>query len=110
MTNEYFLSAEDCTRKQIFPGVEIFTAAGEQMMLSLVKFEPGAVVELHQHEHEQCGILIAGKLTFTVGEVTRVLQPGEMWCIPGNVPHTCFAGNEGVTALDIFSPIREDYL
>ena len=110
MTDQYFLSTDDCIRKNIFPGVDIYTAAGEQMMLSLVKFAPGAVVELHQHEHEQCGILISGELTFTVGDETRVLQPGEMWRIPGNVPHTCFAGKDGVTALDIFTPIREDYL
>ena len=110
MSTKYFLSAEDCTKKNIFPGVDIYTAAGEQMMLSLVKFEPGATVELHQHEHEQCGILISGELTFTIGQSTRVLKPGEMWCIPGNVPHTCFAGVDGVTALDIFTPIREDYL
>lgn len=110
MSSKYFLSADDCTSKKIFPGVDIYTAASEKMMLSLVKFEPGAVVELHQHEHEQCGILISGELTFTVGEETRVLHPGEMWRIPGNIPHTCFAGEEGVTALDIFTPVREDYL
>ncbi|MBA63656.1 MAG: cupin [Planctomycetaceae bacterium] len=109
MSRKYFLSTEDCTKKNIFPGVDIYTAAGDKMMLSLVKFEPGAVVELHQHEHEQCGILISGELTFTVGEETRVLKPGEMWCIPGNIAHTCFAGADGVTALDIFTPIREDY-
>ena len=110
MSSKYFLSADDGTQKKIFPGVHIYTAASEKMMLSLVKFEPGAVVELHQHEHEQCGILISGELTFTVGEETRVLHPGEMWRIPGNIPHTCFAGEEGVTALDIFTPVREDYL
>ena len=110
MSSKYFLSADDCTPKKIFPGVDIYTAASEKMLVSLVKFEPGAVVELHQHEHEQCGILISGELTFTVGEETRVLHPGEMWRIPGNIPHTCFAGEEGVTALDIFTPVREDYL
>ena len=110
MSTKYFLSIDDCTQKNIFPGVDIYTAAGEQMMLSLVKFEPGSVVELHQHEHEQCGILIAGELTFTIGDETSVLTAGEMWRIPGNVPHTCVAGPDGVTALDIFTPIREDYL
>jgi hypothetical protein len=33
-----------------------------------------------------------------------------MWRIPGDIPHTCFAGDESVTALDIFAPVREDYL
>ena len=110
MSTKYFLSIHDCTQKNIFPGVDSYTASGEQMMLSLVKFEPGAVVELHQHEHEQCGILIAGELIFTIGDESRVLTVGEMWRIPGNVPHTCVAGQDGVTALDLFTPIRDDYL
>ena len=42
----------------IFPGVDIFTTAGEQMMLSLVEFEPHAVVESHSHPHEQMGLLL----------------------------------------------------
>jgi quercetin dioxygenase-like cupin family protein len=105
----YFISREDTSRHQIFPGVQIFTAAGEKMMLSLVEFEPHAVVQPHSHPHEQMGLLLEGELTFTIGGQTQTLHPGQMWRIPGNVIHSAIAGDQPVKALDVFHPIRDDY-
>lgn len=105
----YYVSPADCSRHTIFPGVDIATAAGVNMMLSLVEFAPGAVVEPHSHPHEQLGMLLEGELTFTIGDETRTLRPGEMWRIPGGVVHSAVAGNMPVKALDVFHPIREDY-
>ena len=106
----FFVEPDACSRFEIFPGVNIHTMAGDQMMLSVVEMQPGAVVELHEHPHEQMGILLEGELTFTVGDQKRTLRPGQMWRIPGGVPHTATAGAEGVKALDMFCPVREDYL
>jgi quercetin dioxygenase-like cupin family protein len=38
-----------------------------------------------------------------------VLRPGDVLLIPSNVPHRVIA-LEGSTALDVFSPIRADWL
>ena len=105
----YFLSPSDCSKHTIFPGVDIYTAAGENMMVSLVEFAPRAVVEPHSHPHEQMGMLLEGELTFTIGGQTRTLQPGQMWRIPGGVVHSAVAGDQPVKALDVFHPVREDY-
>jgi quercetin dioxygenase-like cupin family protein len=107
---QFFVTRADCSHHTIFPGVDIFTTAGKNMMLSLVEFQPGAVVEPHSHPHEQMGLLIEGELTFTVGSEKRTLRPGDMWRIPGGVVHSAVAGSEGVRAIDVFHPIREDYV
>jgi quercetin dioxygenase-like cupin family protein len=107
--SHYFLTRDDCSQHTIFPGVNIFTAAGERMMLSLVQMEPGARVEEHSHPHEQMGLLLEGELTFTIGGETRVVRPGDMWRIPGGVPHHAVAGPAGARALDVFHPVRDDY-
>jgi quercetin dioxygenase-like cupin family protein len=107
--SNYYVSLAECSRHQIFPGVGIETMAGERMMLSLVTFEPKAVVEPHSHPHEQMGMLLEGELTFTIGGETRTLRPGEMWRIPGGVVHSAVAGDKPVKALDVFHPIRDDY-
>jgi quercetin dioxygenase-like cupin family protein len=108
--SKFFVHRADCSRHTIFPGVTIHTAAGQQAMLSLVEFEPRAVVQPHSHPHEQLGMLIQGELTFTIGDEVRTLAPGDMWCIPGGVVHSAVAGDMKVVALDLFHPIREDYL
>ena len=106
----YFLTLADCSRHQIFPGVRIHTAAGDRMMLSVVDFEPHAVVEAHSHAHEQMGILLEGELTFTIGGETQRITPGQMWRIPGGVEHRVVAGDQPAKAIDVFHPVREDYL
>jgi len=97
------------SRHQIFPGVEILTIAGKDLMLSVVHLEPESIVLDHAHPHEQMGILLDGRLEFTVGSVTRLIGPGDVWRIPGGVVHRVRALEKSV-ALDVFHPIREDYL
>lgn len=106
----YFIPAGSGSRHVIFPGVEIRTTAGKNMMLSVVRFEPESVVLDHAHPHEQMGMLVEGQLEFTVGGVTRVLGPGDIWRIPGGVVHRVRALDHCAVALDVFHPIREDYL
>ena len=106
----YFHPAGSGSRHEIFPGVEIRTTAGKGLMLSVVRLEPGSVVSVHAHPHEQMGMMIEGTLEFTVGGITRCLGPGDIWRIPGNVPHSVRALDGPAVALDVFHPIREDYL
>ena len=108
--SSYFVKKSECSRHAIFPGVNIFTMAGEQMMASLVEFDSGAIVEWHSHPHEQMGMLIEGRLHFFIGDQEQVLESGEMWRIPGGVRHRAVAIGGPVKALDFFHPIRQDYL
>jgi quercetin dioxygenase-like cupin family protein len=105
----YFLDQPACAHHTIFPGVEIYTANTERLMISLVEFRPHAVVEEHSHPHDQMGILIEGELDFTIGGQRKTLRPGQMWRIPGGVKHKAVAGAAGAKALDVFHPIREEY-
>jgi len=105
----YFVEKSACSHHNIFPGVDIFTAHGDKLMISLVEFEPHAVVEEHSHPHEQLGYMIEGEAQFIVGGLSRTVGPGGMWRIPGGVPHKVIAGDRPVRAIDVFYPIRDDY-
>lgn len=91
-------------------GVDARFVTGGQIMFSFVHLAPGAVVELHQHPHEQCGYILEGSLLMTIGDETREIRPGDAYTIPGGVPHMAVGGAEGGLALDVFSPVREDYV
>lgn len=106
----YFVDLSQCHSFELFPGVRLHTLAGREIMLSYVVLEPGAVVERHSHPHEQGGIVLEGRATFFVGDEERTLGPGAMYHIPGGVPHRVVALDERCVALDVFHPIREDYL
>ena len=106
----YFIPAGAGTHHALFPGVDLRVVAGTGLMLSVVEFAPGAEVPEHAHPHEQMGLLVSGRLEFTVGGHTRILHPGDLWRIPGGVPHRAVALDGPAVALDAFHPIREDYL
>jgi quercetin dioxygenase-like cupin family protein len=105
----FFPSAEEMCRRTIFPGVSIQTCSVEKMMLSLVDLAPHSVVEEHAHPHEQVGVVLQGRAIFYIGGEQKTLQAGDLFRIPGNVPHKVVVLDEPVRALDVFHPIRDDY-
>lgn len=108
--SRFFPAANELGRHTIFPGVTIQTCAGEQMLLSHVYLEPHSVVEEHSHPHEQVGMVLEGKATFWIGDEEKTLQAGDFYVIPGNVRHRVVAHEQPVRALDIFHPVRREYL
>ena len=108
--SRFFPTADEMSQHTIFPGVTVRTCAGERMMMSLAELEPNAVVEDHSHPHEQVGLVLEGQAKFIIGGEEKTLKPGDMFRIPGNVVHKVIALDQPFKALDIFNPIREDYL
>jgi quercetin dioxygenase-like cupin family protein len=107
--SRYFPTPDEFGRHTIFGNIAIRTCAGEYVQFSLVDIPPGGVVEEHSHANEQMGIVIEGELAFTIGGETRTLKPGDVFRIPGGVPHSVIAGDKPVKALDVFYPIRDEY-
>ncbi|MCS6977594.1 MAG: cupin domain-containing protein [Gemmatales bacterium] len=106
---DYFPNLETAPRREIFPGVYIRTCSLDRVMLSLVDLEPGSVVPEHHHPHEQMGYWLRGKARFTIGGDVRIIEPGQWYRIPSNVPHKVEVLHEPAQALDVFSPPREEY-
>jgi len=102
------LGLSDCRRLAPFTGVAMHTFEGQYMTLSVVDMEPGAMIPEHQHPHEQIGYMVRGGGVFRIGGQTYQVQAGQMWRIPGHTPHEVLAGPEGLRAIDVFYPIRED--
>ena len=91
------------------PGVVMRPIFGEQAMVNLIDMEPGAIVPLHSHPHEQLGYVVEGEIVFTVEGEEHALRPGDAYSLPGGMEHGAKAGPVGCRVLDIFHPIREDY-
>ena len=83
---------------------------GAGAMINMIELEPGAVVPLHSHPHEQLGIVLRGMQGLIVDGEPHELGPMEGYVLPGGVEHSAYCGPEGALVLDIFQPVREDYL
>lgn len=104
-----FLNADARERKELFEGIDTRTFWGEKMLVSLVEVQPGAAVPMHSHPHEQVGIILKGSITMTLDGESRELKVGDMYLAEGGLEHGGKAGDEGCTAAEIFSPVREEY-
>jgi quercetin dioxygenase-like cupin family protein len=91
------------------PGVRIRTPHGERVMISLVEIDDGAFVPAHAHPHEQAGMVLEGRMELVIGGEARTLTPGDAYIIAGGTEHAARSIGGPCRALDIFSPIREDY-
>ena len=83
--------------------------SGEKAMIAQVFIAKGAVVPMHQHESEQLSYIVEGALKFELEGREVVVKKGEVLHIPSNVPHMAVA-LEDTLDLDVFSPIRVDWL
>ncbi len=82
---------------------------GEKAMVAQVFLAKDAVVPTHQHESEQFTYILEGALKFELEAKVIVVRKGEVLHIPSNVPHRAVALVDTLD-LDIFSPIRTDWL
>lgn len=83
--------------------------AGEKAMVAQVFLKKDAVVPLHEHESEQITYILKGALKFQLQGREVTVREGEVLCIPSWVPHRAVA-LEDTLDLDIFSPLRQDWL
>jgi quercetin dioxygenase-like cupin family protein len=82
---------------------------GKLTHMTKVILKKGSFIPSHDHPHEQTGILLTGRVNLNLNGDTFIAIPGDHWSIPGSVEHSAQA-LEDSELIEVFSPIREDYL
>lgn len=82
---------------------------GASMMMVEVSFKEGGVGEPHAHVHEQVSYIAKGSFAFSLDGETRVVSAGDSIYVPSGVLHGTKALEDSII-VDVFSPIREDFL
>ena len=82
---------------------------GDKTLMVEFRLQKGAVLPLHSHPHEQTGYLVKGRIRLNIDSDVHEMLPGDSWCIPGGVLHSAEIIERSV-AVEVFSPVREDYL
>jgi len=94
----------------VAPGIELKTLVhGKNTLMAQFRLKKGSMLPHHAHMHEQTGYLVKGSIRLTIGESVHEVAPGDSWCIPGNMKH-CAEIMEDALAIEVFSPVREDYM
>ena len=80
-----------------------------QIMMVKVRFDKGVEASQHTHFHAQTTFCHSGKFEFTIDGEKHVIEPGDGLYIAPNLLHGAVCLEAGVV-LDVFSPVREDFL
>ena len=82
---------------------------GEREMLTQIYLKRGCLVPAHSHESEQMTYVLQGALRFLIDGEEITVREGEVLHIPSWVVHQAEALDD-TFELDLFSPIRQDWL
>lgn len=96
--------------EQIADGIDRQMVVGQNLMICRLRFDPFVVTAPHSHPHEQVTLVMKGKAKFIMGSETRIVSAGDVLHFPSNHWHGATMLDEEVVLIDIFSPIREDFL
>lgn len=96
--------------RELLPGIAMQPLCyGKATMMCQFRLAAGSSLPLHDHPHEQIGYLLSGRIRLTVDGQTWEVGPGDSWCIAGGTVHGAVIEEDAV-AIEVFSPVREDYL
>jgi len=84
-------------------------AYSPQIMAVEIKFEAGGIGEIHTHSHDQVSYIVSGVFLYTNDGDTKEVRAGDSLYFAPGTEH----GVECIEAgclLDVFTPLREDFL
>ena len=82
---------------------------GDREMMAQIYLKRGCLVPMHSHESEQMTYVLQGALRFLINGEEIAVREGEVLHIPSGIEHQAEA-IEDTFELDVFSPIRQDWL
>jgi len=108
--SESLLKSSEQEWEVVGPGIKRkITGFNDDIMMVLVKFEEGCIGNLHSHVHTQSTYIESGAFEVTIAGKTELLQKGDCFLVQPNAIHGVVCKAEGIL-IDVFSPIRKDFL
>ena len=95
---------------RIAEGIERQLFWGDRVMVCRLRIAPHTVTAVHSHPHEQITMVERGRVRYIIEGQERVLEQGDMLHLPSGISHGATMLDEEVVLIDIFSPLREDFL
>ena len=96
--------------ERVAEGIERQMVVGQNVMVCRFRFAPFVVTAEHTHPHEQMTLVVQGKVRFFIDGVEHIVSAGDVLHFPPHNRHGATMLDEEVILIDIFSPIREDFL
>ncbi len=82
----------------------------DDLMLVELTWKAGQVGAQHRHPHRQAGYVVKGSFELNVEGEKTILHAGDLYYVTANQEHGAVALEDGSVLLDVFTPMREDFV
>jgi quercetin dioxygenase-like cupin family protein len=96
-------------QEQLNAGVGRRAIHGNNLTIARLELKRGARVPEHSHVNEQVSMVESGTIKFFIGGGEQILRAGDVLVIPPHLPHGVEV-LEDCVVVDVFAPVREDWL
>jgi quercetin dioxygenase-like cupin family protein len=100
----------DVPAQRVADGIDRQMIVGDKLMMCRLTLQPHVDTPVHSHPHEQMTIIERGRVQFTIADAVRIAVAGDVLHFRPNVLHGATMLDEEVVLIDIFTPIREEFL
>jgi quercetin dioxygenase-like cupin family protein len=105
-----YVMSNDLEWEEVAPGMKRkLMGYDDEIMMVKVKFDKGGIGQRHSHIHSQTTYVVSGSFEVAIGDEKKVLNEGDGFYIPPHVEHGAVCLEAGIL-IDVFSPIREDFM
>ena len=94
----------------IAEGITRQMVSGDRLMVCRLTLAARTVTPIHTHVHEQMTLVERGRADFFVEGQKRTAKAGDVLLFPSGILHGATMLEEEVVLIDIFSPVREEFL
>lgn len=108
--NQRVVRYQDIPAIELRSGAKSHIVSGEKVMVSFVTAEPNSHGPVHHHDYEQIMIVTDGAVDMIVEGKLYHLEKGDVIIYPPNMEHGSYISDKGCSAIDIFSPPRQDLM
>ena len=106
---KYVVNRDSVPWTELVPGANSRLVWGDGIMVSFITMSPWTSFPRHTHG-EQIMIVVDGYMDEMIdGKLYRV-KKGDVIKLPANIPHGGYICDVPCTAIDIFCPMRADYI
>ena len=107
-----FITEKDGVYEHLVEGKSgrIIKGYGDSIMMVEVYFEDYYKSDAHKHVHEQMTYCLEGEFDFFVEGKVEHITAGDTIYFASNQEHFCQVTTKSGRLLDVFTPIREDFL
>ena len=101
---------DDVPVEPVADGIERQMIVGAKLMVCRLRFRPHVRTAAHSHPHEQITLVERGRVQFTIAGEVSIARQGDVLHFAPGVLHGATMLDEEVVLVDIFTPVREDFL